>query len=160
MASQAFGGTMCPVRLAGTAIICILAAFGAAFLVARSVHHATPARAATSHGNATRVAATVPARSSTASRANADLVAQFVPQQTALKRKPKPRRPHRKHTAKPVVTSASPVAATTTTTVAPPPTYTHPVYTAPVTTPSSSSTTTHHKKQSSSGGSGTTTIGG
>lgn len=144
------------VRVAGTAIICILAAFGAAFLVARAVKHDTPARAATPP-RTTRVAATV--TSTVAGRVNAELVSQFAPVQASLKRRPKPhRRHHRKPSPKlaPVVTTASPTPASTVTTT---PVYSTPVQSAPPPPqPSSSGSTTHKKK--SSGGSGTTTIGG
>jgi hypothetical protein len=157
-------GTIAHVRVAGTAIICILAAFGAAFLVARAVKHQTPAHAATPP-RTTRVAATV-TTSTTAHRVNAELVSQFTPVQVSLKRRPKPHhRHHRKPspTPAPVVTTSSAVAATPAPTVVP----TTPVYSAPVQSspqpsqPSSSgSGSTTHKKKQSSGGSGTTTIGG
>jgi hypothetical protein len=143
------------VRVAGTAIICILAAFGAAFLVARAVKHGSPARAATPP-RTTRVAATV---TSTAGRVNAELVSQFAPVQASLKRRPKPHhRHHRKPSPQlaPVVTTASPTPAPTVTTTTP--VSSAPVQSAPPPSqPSSSGSTTHKKK--SSGGSGTTTIG-
>ena len=77
------------VRLAGTAILCILAAFGAAFLVARAVNHETPARAATPL-KATRVAKTV-THASTSHKVNVELVSQFTPVKASLKPKPKPK---------------------------------------------------------------------
>ncbi len=145
------------VRVAGTAIICILAAFGAAFLVARAVKHETPARAAATPPRTTRVAATV--TSTAAGRVNAELVSQFAPVQASLRRRPKPHlRHHPKPSPKlaPVVTTASPAPAPTVTTT---PVYQAPVQSAPPPPqPSSNGSTTHKKK--SSGGSGTTTIGG
>lgn len=152
-------------RLAGTAIICIVAAFGAAFLVARAVKHPTPAHAA-GPPRTTRVADTVTARTDT--QATAELVSQFTPVQAALKRRPKPHRRHHKPKPARVVSAvaATPAPTTTTpTTVTPTPVYTTPtpVYTTPAPVqsapaPTHSSTTTQKKK--SSGGSGTTTIGG
>jgi outer membrane biosynthesis protein TonB len=147
------------VRLAGTAIICILAAFGAAFLVARSVNHQTPARAATPL-KTTRVADTI---THAAPKVNAELRSQFSPiKGSKLKPKPKPKPKHHKAKPKPPV-SVTPSAPSTTQST---PTYTTPTYTAPSYTPpaptqSSSGSTTHHKKSGGSGGgSGTTTIGG
>jgi hypothetical protein len=151
---------MAGVRVAGTAIICIVAAFGAAFLVARAVKHETPARAATPP-RTTRVAATV-TRRTTASRVNAELVSQFTPVQASLKRRPKPHhRHHRQPPSKPVpvVTTASPTPAPTVT-VTSTPVYSAPVQTAPPPSQPATSGSTTHKKKQSTGGSGTTTIGG
>jgi hypothetical protein len=142
------------VRLAGTAFICIVAAFGAAFLVARAVKHETPARAATPTVSAARVADTATTKSASPRR-NAELESQFTPVKTSLKPRPKPHRRHKKPKP-PVRTAVAP--ATTTTSVTPAPTVTQPQYTPPAPTPThSSSGSTHHKK---SGGTGTTTIGG
>ena len=66
------------VRLAGTAIICILAAFGAAFLVARAVNHDTSARAATPPAKTTAAAA-VPTNAGAAHKVIVELVSQFSP---------------------------------------------------------------------------------
>lgn len=144
------------VRLAGTAIICILAAFGAAFLVSRAVHHDTPARAATPPP-AMPVADTV-THASASHKINVELVSEFAPVKASLKPKPKPK--PKKHKPKPPV-SVTPAAPST---VSSTPTYTAPAYTAPTYTPPPASTSpapTHHKKSGgSSGGSGTTTIGG
>ncbi len=77
-------------RLAGTSIVCVLAAFGAAFLVARAsgqgTPHAarTPARAAASGADAV----SRPAR-----KVDVELASQFAPQLTALVR---PARSHRR----------------------------------------------------------------
>jgi hypothetical protein len=142
------------VRSAGTAIICILAAFGAAFLVARAVNHQTPARAATPATHAAGAAAAV----TNAPKVNVELVSQFSPiKGSKLKPRPKPKPKHKRAKPKPQV-SVAPAAPSTTTTVTPTPTYTAPVYTPPPPPTHSSSGSTHHKK--SSGGSGTTTIGG
>jgi hypothetical protein len=145
------------VRLAGTAIICILAAFGAAFLVARAVDHQTPARAATPPSQTTRVAATT-TDPTPAHKVNVELVSQFTPVKASLKPRPKPHRKHKKPKPKPTPTvSVTPVAPSTATVPTPAPTYT-PVYTPPASTTHSSPP--HHKKSGGSGGSGTTTIGG
>jgi protein TonB len=144
--------------LAGTAIICIVAAFGAAFLVARAVNHAPPARAATPPAKTTRVAATV----TTPQKLNLELQSQFSPiKGSKLKPRPKPKPKHKKAKPKPQVSFAPASPTTSPATPTPTPTYTAPSYTPPPpsapTQSSSGSTTTHHKK--SSGGSGTTTIG-
>ena len=155
---MANAGYYLTVRLAGTAIICIVAAFGAAFLVARAVDHGTPARAATPP-KTTRVADTTTTPAA-AHRPNVELVSQFAPLKASLKPKPKPKPKHKKAKPKPAVSVAPVVPSTTQAT--PVPTYTAPVQSAPVQsspTPSSGGST-HHKKSGSSGGSGTTTIGG
>ena len=154
----AIAGYYLTVRLAGTAIICILAAFGAAFLVARAVNHQTPARAATPP-TTTRVADTT---THTTPKVNAELRSQFSAiKSSKLKPKPKPKPKHHKAKPKPPV-NVTPAPSTTSST----PTYTAPTYTAPSYTPlatptptPSSSGSTHHKKSGGSGGSGTTTIG-
>ncbi|HEX3975894.1 MAG TPA: hypothetical protein VHW96_06490 [Solirubrobacteraceae bacterium] len=143
--------------MAGTAIICILAAFGAAFLVGRAVNHETPARAATPPTQTTRVAATV----TTPRKDNLELQSQFSPiKGSKLKARPKPKPKHKKAKPKPQVSVAPAAPSNTTTSVAPTPTYTAPVYSAPP-APTHSTPPPHHKKSGgSSGGSGTTTIGG
>ena len=151
------------VRLAGTAIICILAAFGAAFLVARAVNHDAPARAATPP-RTTNVADTT-ARVAPSHKVNVELISQFAPiKGPKLKPRPKPKPKHKKHKPKPVVSYSPPASstATTPTYTTSAPTYTAPSYTPPATSAPThtSSGTTHHKKSGSSGGSGTTTIGG
>ena len=150
------------VRLAGTAIICILAAFGAAFLVARAVNHEAPARAATPP-RTTNVADTT-ARVAPSHKVNVELISQFAPiKGPKLKPRPKPKPKHKTHKPKPVVSYSPPAStATTPTYTTPAPTYTAPSYTPPATSAPThtSSGTTHHKKSGSSGGSGTTTIGG
>lgn len=147
-------------------MICIVAAFGAAFLVARAVNHDTPARAATPPPKLTPVAAVT---SHSASRkVNAELVSQFAPLKASLRPRPKP---HHKHKAKPKpAVSSTPVAPATTpqteaptTPVEPTPTYSSPAPSTSSSAPthsSSSGSATHHKSGGSSGGSGTTTIGG
>jgi hypothetical protein len=159
-AERSFAGTISDVRLAGTAIVCIVAAFGAAFLVARAVKHPTPARAANTP-RTTRVADAVTTRTDT--HATAELVSQFTPVQASLKRRPKPHRRH--HKPKPAVVvaavSAAPAptpATTTPTTVTPTPVYTTPAPVQSAPAPTHTSSTAHKKK--TSGGSGTTTIGG
>jgi hypothetical protein len=152
------GGYAFPVRLAGTAFICIVAAFGAAFLVARAVTHETPARASTPTVSATRVADTAATKSASSQR-DAELESQFTPVKASLKPRPKPHRRHNK--PKPSVQTT--VAPATTTPVTPAPTVAPQQYTPPPAAPApthSSSGSTHHKKSGGSGGSGTTTIGG
>jgi hypothetical protein len=145
--------------LAGTAIICIVAAFGAAFLVARAVKHPTPAHAATTSLKTTRVADTV--TTSTSKHQDAELLAQFSPQRAKLKPRPKPKP---KHKAKKAASPSTPVAPVDTTPTDTTPAYTAPAYTTPTPVtpaPSHSSGSTHKKSGGgSSGGSGTTTIGG
>jgi hypothetical protein len=141
------------VRLAGTAIICILAAFGAAFLVARAVNRETPARAATPPRVTTTHVAAATTTPSAAHKVNVELVSQFSPVKGSLKPRPKPHRKHKK--PKPTVPVA-PASPSTTTATAPAPTYTAPAYTPPPTHTSPP----RHRKSGGSGGSGTTTIGG
>jgi hypothetical protein len=146
------GANMRPVRLVGTAAVCVLAAFGAAFLLARAIDHQGTARAASAPPH--------PATTRTTTR-DTELADQFAPDLVALKRAPHQRRtaPHRHHSkpahAHSAVTSAPVVSQ---------PTATTPTYTAPAPAPTSSSSTsgsgtssggTHHKGS----GSGTTTIG-
>jgi outer membrane biosynthesis protein TonB len=151
-------GTICHVRVAGTAIICIVAAFGAAFLVGRAVRRPTPAKAAAPR--TTRVAATVTTPAASA-RHDAELVSQFSSVHASLKRRPKPHRPKPKPKPAPVVTVAPSVSApsttTPTTTVTSTPVYSSPAPVQSSPAPTHSGSTTHKK---SSGGSGTTTIGG
>jgi hypothetical protein len=150
------------VRLAGTAIICIVAAFGAAFLVARAVKHPTPARAATTSLKTTRVADAV-TTSTTSNHQDAELLAQFSPQKAKLKPRPKPKPKHKAKKASPS-TPATPSAPAETTPTDTTPAYTAPTYTTPTPVtpaPTHSSGSTHKKSGGgSSGGSGTTTIGG
>jgi len=144
--------------LVGTAAVCVLAAFGAAFLVARAVDPQTPARAAATPVHSTAVI--VPATTTTTSRTNAELAAQFTPERTSLKPRPRPHRRHATHHA----SSSPPVnPAPLTTSPDTTPQYTTPVQPTPPPESSgggssgSSSSGSGHKK---SGGSGTTTIGG
>lgn len=138
----------------------MLAAFGAAFLVARAVNHETPARAATPLPKTTRAADTTGV-TAPKHNVNAELVSQFAPI-AGSKLKPRPK-PHRKHKASKPAVSVTPAASnpvtTTQTYTAPPQTYTSPT---PTYTPPAPTHTATHKKKSggSSGGSGTTTIGG
>jgi hypothetical protein len=133
-------------RLAGTALICVLAAFGAAFLVTR---------AANGSGGAPRpqttpatVAANV-AQTSTTTTVDHELVAQFAPVPTKLK----PKRRTRHHSPTPASTPSQPQTLTTSTTQA--------TSATPVQSPPASTSSSHHSGGSgSSGGSGTTTIGG
>jgi hypothetical protein len=149
-------------RLAGTALICVLAAFGAAFLVGRAVEHQSSARAATTvaHKN-TPVAA--PVKPATNKRVNAELVSEFAPMQTSsLKHRPRPHRRHRR--SPPPAASTAPTTSTAPAMpVQPVPVLPQPVYRPPASSGSSGSSSsggsssTHKKKPA--GGSGTTTIG-
>jgi DNA polymerase III subunit gamma/tau len=148
--------------LAATAVVCVVAAFGAAFLLTRAVDHPAPAHAGTiSHQVATP---TTPKTKPTPP--NAELRSEFTPVNFTLRRKPHHRRP--KLAPRPSVPQYTPPATSTQAAPAPAPapspapTYTAPAYTAPQYTPpasSGSSGGTTHKKSSGSG-SGTTTIGG
>jgi hypothetical protein len=147
------------VRLAGTAIICVVAAFGAAFLVARAVNHQTPARAATPP--ATQASVVIPR----ATGSNAELRSQFTPMMTGLKPRPRPHRHRAVHHSAPA--PAAPTAPTQSTPQTTTQQYTTPQPTSPQYAPApvaptqpstSGSGTTHHHQ--SGGGSGTTTIGG
>jgi hypothetical protein len=152
--------------LVGTATVCVVAAFGAAFLLARAVGHQGTARAASPPHVAAALTTTT----------DSELADQFAPEQVALKR-PQRRPQHRHpaahhHQSKPGATgSTGSAASSTAATVAPgttqatpaPSTDSQPAYTAPASgsgsstgTGSSSGSTTHHHKSS---GSGTTTIG-
>jgi outer membrane biosynthesis protein TonB len=150
------------VRLAGTAIICIVAAFGAAFLVGRALNHETPARAATLP-KTTHVAA-VATHVTASHKVNKELESQFSPLKAALKPRPKPKPKHKAKPKPSVSVTPSPSTSVAPTTPAEPaPTFTEPTPASPPpsSTPSSSSgSSTHHKKSGGSGGSGTTTIGG
>lgn len=138
-------------RVVGTALTCIVAAFGAAFLVARAVVHQTPAKAATTQA----VTPVAPRVAPVSRNHNAELVSEFAPMVSSLRHKPKPRPKRRRvtHHSAPAV-SAAPASPTYTAPTYPPPAYTAPTYTPPAT--SNPSGTTTHKR---SGGSGTTTIG-
>ena len=143
---------MADVRVVGTAVVCVLAAFGAAFLIARAAGHQGTATAATS------TLGRPPATATDAAHA-----AQFVPGLTAH-RQPTHVRHHaavhrvRRHTAsQPAIltaTSSSPSTTTatqaeqTTTVSSPPPP--PPASTQPASPTSGSSGT----------GSGTTAVGG
>jgi hypothetical protein len=145
---------MARVRVVGTAAGCVLAAFGAAFLIARATAHQGTATAATSTLSKPPVTTT-----------DAALAAQFVPGLTAL-RQPAHERRHaaihrvRHHNssqpATPTVTNSSPSTTTatqaqqTTTTVSSPPASPPPTFTQPASPTSGSSGT----------GSGTTSVGG
>jgi hypothetical protein len=156
------GGYYLPVRLAGTAFICIVAAFGAAFLVARAVNHETPARAATPAAKVTPVAAVTPRVAP--HKVNKELVSQFAPLKASLRPRPKPR-PKAKAKAPVSVASVTPATTpqtvTPTTPIEPAPVVSQPAPSTSSSAPSSSGPTSHHKKSGGgSGGSGTTTIGG
>ena len=86
-------------RLVGTATICVLAAFGAAFLVGRAVSHQGPARAAaaTIETTASPAPRTPPAHAT--KTADVALAAQFVPGLTSLKRVKRAHRHHAVHHA-------------------------------------------------------------
>ncbi|MFZ1996584.1 MAG: hypothetical protein WAU75_20900 [Solirubrobacteraceae bacterium] len=133
-----------------------MAAFGAAFLVARAVNRETPARAAAPPVTTTRTAPTT-TTASASHRVNVELVSQFSPVKASLKPRPKPHRKLRKPKPPVSVSPAPSISSAPATTVPAAPTYTAPAYSPPAPTHSSSGST-HHKK--SSGGSGTTTIGG
>jgi hypothetical protein len=154
------GGTLWDVRLVGTAVVCVLAAFGAAFLVARAVNHQTPAKAAATVRDQPVAAVTT----ATATTPNAELVSEFTPVSASLKHKPRPPKRHPvHHSAPPASSAAGETSAPTdtqqsTTPYTPPPTTPSPVTSAPSSGSSGSSGSSHH--QHSSGGSGTTTIGG
>jgi hypothetical protein len=148
------------VRLAGTALICVVAAFGAAFLVARAADHQTPAKAAT-----TLSTQTTEAEAPVNTTANAELVSEFTPSLTSLK--PKPRPHHRRHHSSPPP-AASSASSGGSGYVAPPtdtapaaPTNTAPVYTPPNSGGGGTgSSGGHHSGGGGGGGSGTITIGG
>ena len=126
--------------------MCVLVAFGAAFLVARAVVQ-SPAKAATTHAQTLPMPRVRPV----GRNRNAELVSQFAPVAAVLKRLPrhKPKAKVVHHVSAP----ASSGTASSSQTYAPP-VYTAPVYTPP---PATSSPQPTHKR--SSGGSGTTTIG-
>jgi hypothetical protein len=146
------------VKLAGTAVVCVLAAFGAAFLVARAVDHRTPAKAATTVRHQPVAVVTT----ATATTPNAELVSEFTPVSASLKHKPPaPKRRPVHHSAPPPSSPAGETSVPTetqqsTTPYTPPETTPAPVTSAPSASGSSGGSHHHH----SSGGSGTTTIGG
>ncbi len=152
-----FPGTLGAMRLIATAVVCVLAAFGAAFLLGRAANdHQGSATAATvtTVRAATRVSTPV-----TRTHPDRALAAQFEPGLRGLRhrRRVRPRRvhPRRVHHVAPVAplpAAVVPSAPTTTSYATPAPTP------APAPTPSPAPThtsPTHHR----SGGSGTTTIG-
>jgi hypothetical protein len=159
------GRTLTIVRYAGTALLCVMAAFGAAFLIRRAVDHGAPAPRGTVAAD-TRTAPVGPApptghtEDAATHRSHPPrLTAEFAPGvQRITRERPKPRHRRKRHVASHSSGSSTPTAATST------PTYTTstPTYT-PTTTESSPTTgssgagTTHH---SSGSGTGTTSIGG
>jgi hypothetical protein len=143
-------------RLVGTALICVLAAFGAAFLVGRALNPQSRAGAATTSSTAT--VAAVPSAPRAPTVTNAALASQFTPGSSFLRKVHHRKRVvHRTPAATPAVvgpaTQTAPVAPVS---PAPPVTYA-PVTPAPAPASSSSGSS---KKKSSGGGSGTTIIGG
>lgn len=145
--------------MAGTITVCVLAAFGAAFLVVRAFDHQGPARTPKAIAKATRVAATSPKTT------NVALASQFTPGLAALKAPAKHRRKarHLVHRRVAVATSAPAAPAPTPGTPAParahassPSTYVPPrsTYVPPTSTPLRSAPTGR------SGGSGSTSVGG
>ena len=139
-------------RLIATAVACVLATFGAAFLIGRTANdHQGSATAATvtTARAATRVSTPV-----AATHPNRALAAQFEPGLRGLRhrRQIHHRRVHHVAPAAPPPAAVVPSAPTTTSYATPAPTP------APAPTPSPAPTHTspaHHR----SGGSGTTTIG-
>jgi hypothetical protein len=146
-------------RLVGTTVVCVVAAFGAAFVVARAIDHQSPART----GSTTTDRTTGAAVAAVPRTVNRELVAQFTPASATAKPKPKPKpKPRKRHVVH--HPALAPSAASTVTTAPAVPTETTPTYTPVQPAPpassgggSGSSSSGHHK---SSGGSGTTTIGG
>lgn len=126
----------------------MLAAFGAAFLVARAVVQ-SPAKAATTQAQTLPMPHVRPV----GRNRNAELVSQFAPVTAVLKRLPKHKRKSKvaHHVSAPISSGSASVPQTYT-----PPVNTVPLYTPP---PATSSPQPTHKRSSSSGGSGTTTIG-
>ncbi len=161
------GRRLVAVRYAGTALLCMLAAFGAAFLIRRAVDHGARTPGGTVAAD-TRTAP--PGPSPTGSGHSEDAVTvrhragarrladEFAPGvQRITRRRPRQKRRHARHrTVSPSSGSTAPTDVTST------PTYTTstPTYT-PTTSQSSpttgSSGTTHHGAGS---GTGTTSIGG
>lgn len=145
-------------RLAGTTLICVVAAFGAAFLVTRAADHQTPAKAATPPATQT-----TEAEAPVNTTANAELVSEFTPSLTSLKAKPRPH--HRRHHSSPppaassTPSSGSGYVAPQTDTAPAAPTYTAPVYTPPASGGGGSGSSGGHHS-GGGGGSGTLTIGG
>jgi uncharacterized membrane protein YgcG len=163
---------MC-VRVITTGVVCVVAAFGAAFLVGRAINHpGASASAAT-----TPTVALKPATVSRNAKFNANLAPQFTPESIRLRRIVHHKRKVVHHAAPASSGSgAGPQATPTPTYTAPqttptytaPQTYTAPTYTPPAASPpssgsSGSGSTTHHSSggsaKKSGGGSGTTVIG-
>ena len=139
-------------RLAGTAIVCVLVAFGAAFLVAHAVIHQTPARAATTHAASTPL----PTVRAVGTNHNAELLSQFGSMTVALKHKPKAKPKVRHHASAPAPAPAQAAPSQSTPTTP----YTAPQTTTPYTpTPAPSTPRTTRRKSGGSSNSGTTTIG-
>jgi hypothetical protein len=141
-------------RLAGTAVVCIAAAFGAAFLVGRAVGHSNSTKRPLVVSTASTVKTT-----NAAAAVHTRLLAEFKPiHAPRVVKKPKVRH-HAKSKASPTP-SASAVTATQSTpsssSTTPASTYTAPTYSAPA----AASSTPSHSSGSGGGGSGTTTIGG
>ena len=107
-------------RLVGTTVVCVVAAFGAAFLVARAIDHQSPART----GSTTTDRTTGAAVAAVPRTVNRELVAQFTPASATAKLKPKPRKRHVVHHP-----ALAPSAASTVTTAPAVPTETTPTYT-------------------------------
>ncbi|HEY3773576.1 MAG TPA: hypothetical protein VGL69_11315 [Solirubrobacteraceae bacterium] len=160
------------VRYAGTALLCVVAAFGAAFLVRRAVDHGAPTPRGTVAAD-TRTSPPGPAPAASGHTEDAvnhrshppRLAAEFAPGvQRITRKRPKPKHKKKHRAVSHSSGSSEPTDGTST------PTYTTstPTYT-PTTTPSAPTTgssgstgssgagTTHH---SSGSGTGTTSIGG
>jgi hypothetical protein len=157
MANQ--GRTLAIVRYAGTALLCVVAAFGAAFLIRRAVDHGSPSPRGTVAAD-THTASTDPTPATSGHTEDTvavhhrtrALAAEFAPGlQRITRERPKPR--HTKHQT--VSRSSAPTDSTST------PTYTTstPTYT-PTTTESAPSTGSSGSGSGGAGsGTGTTSIG-
>jgi hypothetical protein len=159
------------VRYAGIALVCVAAAFGAAFLLRRAVDHGGPVQ----RGTVAADTRTAPLGSSPTAAGHAEdavavhhrsgaprLASEFAPGvQRITRKRPKPKPSHKSHRT---VSHSSGATAPTDTTSTPTYTTSTPTYT-PTTTESSPTTgssgsgggTTH---KSSGSGTGTTSIGG
>ena len=161
------GRRLVAVRYAGTALLCMVAAFGAAFLIRRTVDHGTAAPRGTVAAD-TRTAPSGPSRAATGHAEDAAavrhrshaprLASEFAPGvQRITRKRPKPKRRHTGHrtvshssgSTGPTEVTSTPVYTTSTPTYTPTPTESSPT--------TGSSGTTHH---SSGSGTGTTSIGG
>jgi hypothetical protein len=137
-------------RLIATAVVCVLAAFGAAFLIGRAANHQGSATAATAPARTSSSTTTTATTTSTTHTPDKALAAQFQPGLRGLRRKPTVH--HRKHVVAAPATVPTPAAPVTTQSYTAPAT----TYTAPAYTPAPRTTA---KPTHKSGGSGTTTIG-